>query len=680
MEPPPPLSVRGRHLPALDGVRALAILAVFAYHLGFSWVSGGYLGVDLFFVLSGFLITSLLVEEKVATGRIRLGSFWGRRARRLLPGLVVLLLVLGAFLALFGPGPLVDLHQVRQDAVATVLYIANWHQLFAHQSYFARYAAPSPLQHTWSLGIEEQFYFVWPFVVLAVLWAGRARWRWSGLVLALLGGAASAGWMAWLAVHGASYNRLYYGTDTRAFDLLAGAALAFAAVARPQPGAVGRRLLGLAAPAALVALLLFYWRAGGPSGTPNRAMFEWGFLLCALLAAVLLADVRQLQPSPLGRLFSLRPLQFVGRISYELYLWHWPVICELSKQRVGFGGLRLAGAQVVVAFSLAAASYFLIDQPLRRWAFRGWPMPFRLATVPAGMAAAALVVVAGTVPVVGAVPVARVAVSSKVPGAGHMVGGPIRLAAPPSRAHPLRVLLIGDSVMRADAPAVVAALQSTHEVVVDDASFDGWGLTTDKEWRRNVPAQIAADRAQLVICMWSFDDDFLRAHPALYHRWLSEFVRLVVSRPGVDGLMFQQFPILGPLLYVSPAVERKQASARNAANDAWNALARSLTKLVAGKVMYLPLGPAVTEKGRFTYWLPPRDRWSLPKRDWVRVRSLDGVHLCPAGAARYAAALLADLTTLYRLPAPSADWSTGSWTRDARYNSPPGNCPDDHPS
>ena len=233
------MSVRGRHLPGLDGVRALAIGGVFAYHLGFGWASGGYLGVDLFFVLSGFLISSLLVEEWLEKSTIGLAAFWGRRARRLLPGLLLMLAVLGVFLLAFGPGPLVDLHEVRDDALATVLYVANWHQLFAHQSYFDQYAAPSPLQHTWSLGIEEQFYVVWPLVMLGLLSLGRGRWRAVGLAVAGAGAAASAGWMAFLAAHGASVNRLYYGSDTRAFDLLIGALLAFAVAGRATHVRVG---------------------------------------------------------------------------------------------------------------------------------------------------------------------------------------------------------------------------------------------------------------------------------------------------------------------------------------------------------------------------------------------------------------------------------------------------------
>jgi peptidoglycan/LPS O-acetylase OafA/YrhL len=280
-------------------LRAVAIAGVFAYHLGYGWAAGGYLGVDLFFVLSGFLITSLLVEEWAGSGRIRIGAFWGRRALRLLPALVVMLLALGAFLAFFGPGPLVDLHAVRNDAVATVLYVANWHQLFAHQSYFDRYAAPSPLQHTWSLGIEEQFYVIWPIVVLGLLAvARRARLSWRRLGISITGvaAAASAGWMAWLTLHGASLNRIYYGTDTRAFDLLCGAVVAWWVAYRPQPSATSRRWLSLATVPAVALLVLCWWR-GGNAGTPSRWRFEWGFLASASTACRCSAGCSRSSPS-----------------------------------------------------------------------------------------------------------------------------------------------------------------------------------------------------------------------------------------------------------------------------------------------------------------------------------------------------------------------------------------------
>ena len=176
-------AVTGRHLPALNGLRGLAVIGVVAYHLQIGWAKGGYLGVDLFFVLSGFLITTLLLEEWVGTARVNLVAFWGRRARRLLPALFLVVLALALYLicnAVWGgPGAngLIDLAGLRGDAIATLLYVNNWHLIFAHQSYFAQFSTPSPLQHTWSLAIEEQFYLVWPPVLLVLLKYGRRGWR-----------------------------------------------------------------------------------------------------------------------------------------------------------------------------------------------------------------------------------------------------------------------------------------------------------------------------------------------------------------------------------------------------------------------------------------------------------------------------------------------------------------------
>ncbi len=674
-------AVRGRHLAPLDGVRACAIFGVVAYHLGFGWASGGYLGVDLFFVLSGFLITSLLLEEKVATGRIALRAFWGRRARRLLPGLALMLATLGAFLALAGPGPLADLGRLRGDAVATVLYVANWHMVFAHQSYFASYAAPSPLQHTWSLGIEEQFYLVWPLAVVAVVSLAGAAWRGVGLLLAGGGSLLSAAWMAYLAAAGASTSRLYYGTDTRAFDLLIGAVLAYLVANRGTERAFGR-LLSLLGPLAALVLALFWWRAGGASGTPSRQMFEWGFFLCALLASVVLADVSRPSPSLLGRLLATAPFVFLGQISYELYLWHWPVITELGQSRLHLSGLALDGAQVAISLFLATASFYLVDRPLRVALGRPLPRSLRLASAPAAMALSCLLVFAGTVPApASAVPVALGTARESVPGAGGAVGRPSPLRPAPSTRAPLRVALIGDSVMRAQAPAVAAALQATGEVTVRDLGYDGWGFTTDKGWRRNVPALLRADRAQLVVCMWSFDDAFAHAHPATYRRWLRQFVRIVASVPSVEGIVFEQFPVLGPLIGVPAGEEHHVEAVRNAENDGWNAMVRRLPALFPGQVVYLPVGPALTgARGGFSFFLPPGDAWSLPPRRWQRVRSRDGVHLCPAGAARYAAALLSDLRRLYHLRPAAPGWQRGAWTADRRYNEPAGNCPNDHPA
>ena len=368
----------GRHLPALDGVRALAILGVIAYHLGAGWASGGYLGVDLFFVLSGFLITSLLLEEKSSRGRIGLGAFWGRRARRLLPALFLVLVAVsvyavanGRFSSPTSGGAAIDLGGLRGDALATLAYVANWHAIFSHQSYFTQFSTPSPLTHTWSLAIEEQFYLLWPLVIVALVRLSPRRWRRVGLGLCVAGAGASMLAMAVLYRPGVDPSRIYYGTDTRAFDLLVGAALAFVAAARPQPGPRARAALHRVSPVALVALGALWATAGTSAGLPRSWMFEGAFLGCAVLAGLVIADVRQLDQGPLARVLSTPPLRWIGTISYGLYLWHWPVIVYLNHPRTGLDGAGLDGARIGLTFALATASYYLVERPIRRASFAG---------------------------------------------------------------------------------------------------------------------------------------------------------------------------------------------------------------------------------------------------------------------------------------------------------------------
>jgi hypothetical protein len=242
-------------------------------------------------------------------------------------------------------------------------------------------------------------------------------------------------------------------------------------------------------------------------------------------------------------------------------------------------------------------------------------------------------------------------------------------------------VLFGDSVMKGQAPAIAAALDSTGVVKVVDQSFDGWGLTTDRTWRQNVPAAIEKTHAQVAVAMWSWDDDYYVAHRTAYAADFHDFVRTVAGMHGVAGLILEQFPVLGPFPVANVALSESGGKRRNAANDAWNTLARSSVGLVPGHVMYLPVGGAVSRGSKWAIWLPPRNDFKLPAREWVRVRAMDTVHFCPFGAARYAAALLADLTALFHLPKASPNWSTQSWAKNALiYEQPPGNCPNDHPS
>ena len=218
------------HLGGLDGLRGLAVIAVILYHGGVRWAQGGFLGVEIFFVLSGFLITSLLVAEWTRSGRISLPTFWARRARRLLPAMFVLVAAVGVYYALAGPAAAVP--GLRGDGLATLFYFSNWHQIATGTNYFAASGPVSPFQHTWSLAIEEQFYLVWPPVLVFLIWISRRRWRSARgpltllLTASIVGAILSTIDIAALFNGGAGLDRVYYGTDTRASGLLSGAALA----------------------------------------------------------------------------------------------------------------------------------------------------------------------------------------------------------------------------------------------------------------------------------------------------------------------------------------------------------------------------------------------------------------------------------------------------------------------
>ncbi|TME48646.1 MAG: acyltransferase, partial [Chloroflexi bacterium] len=278
---PHPVDGDARYMSGLDGLRALAVLAVIAYHLNFGWAQGGLLGVGVFFVLSGYLITDLLLSQRERTGRIWLGRFWLRRARRLLPALWVMLAVVAVWVSLVQPEQLAAL---RQDVVAAFAYASNWWYVFQHISYFASFGPPSPLGHLWSLAVEEQFYVVWPLLlIIAVRFVRR---RQVLVVLVLLGVVASALAMAALYQAGGNPNRMYYGTDTRAFELLIGASLALVWPSRRVVAAISRRrraaldAVGVSG-LAVIALMVVYTNQYQPF------VYQGGLVLLSLAAAAL---------------------------------------------------------------------------------------------------------------------------------------------------------------------------------------------------------------------------------------------------------------------------------------------------------------------------------------------------------------------------------------------------------
>ena len=693
--PQQPFAVTGRHLPALNGLRALAVIGVMAYHLQLGWASGGYLGVDLFFVLSGFLITTLLLEEWAGTGRVSLAAFWGRRARRLLPtlflvvGALALYLVLNAFLGAPGSNGLVDLSGLRGDAISTLLYANNWHSIFVHQSYFAQFSTPSPLAHTWSLAIEEQFYLLWPLVLLLLFRVMPRRWRGSGVVLAVGLGVLSSVLMAALFHPGTDPTRVYYGTDTRLFDLMAGATIAFVAAARPQPNPRARRVLHVVGPVAAVALGVFWVTAGTPAGLPTNFMFEGGFLLCAGLAGLVVADARLVEPGWFSRALAWHPLHFLGTISYGIYLWHWPVIVYLNGTRTGLSTWPLDLLRITLTLALATASYYLVERPVRlahpRGFLRWWGAPV------AGVVSAVLIVVA-TIPavadpssVVGTTHLSTAA-GRTVPGTGGYHGQqPIRLTTAPSPTDPLRVMLLGDSVMHDASYGITAALQATGETTVATRTIDGFGLTVATNWPTSIPNLIRGTRAQLIVASWSWDQYGPTTPNALHQpAQYTELLRSAVSTMlapgnGVEGVIFTQFPKEGVTPAPNPADQAAYTRERRMGIEAWNAIAEKMTTYFPGRVMYFPVGDSILLNGKVSAWLPPEGAPHSPPSEWIRVRKLDNVHLCPEGSARYADALLIDMTRVLGLTPAAGDWSQGAWTSDPNFNDPPGACPDDHP-
>ena len=388
MAPPTP-EVRLSYSPGLDGLRAIAVMAVLLYHADLAFIPGGFLGVEVFFVISGYLISALLLSEWRQKGRISLKDFWLRRARRLLPALYVLLVATLAYSVVFLPGEVAGL---REDAIAAVGYVTNWFLVLGQQSYFESVGRPSLLQHLWSLAVEEQFYLIWPIVLAVGLGVGT-KYRRQKLVLAvaLAGAAASAVAMALMYTPGVDPSRVYYGTDTRATGLLCGAALAFLwspsekyrtsdkwAIRRSLgPGRSRRRwwpalplLLDILGVAALAALVLFCLHLG----EFEPLLYRGGLVAVALATALLIAVAVHPRSWVVARFLGSAPMRWLGVRSYGIYLWHWPVFMVTRPELdVPFGGLPLLAVRLGVTILLADLSYRFVETPIRRGGLgRAW--------------------------------------------------------------------------------------------------------------------------------------------------------------------------------------------------------------------------------------------------------------------------------------------------------------------
>jgi peptidoglycan/LPS O-acetylase OafA/YrhL len=470
------------YIPALDGIRGIAIIVIMGFHGGVFLTSGGFYSLDMFFTLSGFLITTLLISEWQRTTTIRLGAFWARRARRLLPALLVMLLGVALYAAFLIP-PDTYTH-LRSDGISTLFYFANWHFIGLGSNYFGQTALASPLTHTWSLAVEEQFYLIWPLVVLAVF----KLWKSTRVLLCIcvVGALASAAEMA-LLYSSTDVNRVYYGTDTRAQSLLIGAALAVSlslwsehrrASSKVRTGGSrrGTRLGGDPAWAARTvrgrtALLAVGLIGAGGSvalwvtiSYNNPWAFRGGFFLASLGTAAMLLSVVCSQRSLLSTCLSFSPLRYVGRISYGLYLWHIPLFLYLDNARTGLTGYALFAVRVAATLLVATGSFYLIERPIRRRTFlKGWRA--WVATPVATIAVVVAIFAATTAPSLAADGL------PPVPQGSALYKGPL-----------VNVLLLGDSTALTLGIGL-SEHQSSYDVRLFDGGILGCGVTFGSEFQ-----------------------------------------------------------------------------------------------------------------------------------------------------------------------------------------------------
>ena len=655
---------RSAYWPSLDGVRGVAIAAVVAFHLGF--LGGGWLGVDVFFVLSGFLITSLLVEERARQGHISVSAFWARRAKRLVPALLVMLAALGLYA--WAGGSAVVPAQLRSPALATIFYAANWQQIATASSYFSHFQAVSPLQHTWSLSIEEQYYLVWPLLLIGVTRIARRRFTpvLAGVAGVLL--VASATWMG-VAAHVFGTDRAYLGTDTRAWELLLGAlgvlALHHAAPMRR------RRAWRVATPLALCGVGVGVALASGPPGW----IWDGGLVAVALCAAtVILGSVRD-PDGPVAQVLSWSPLRWLGRISYSLYLWHWPVIVLLTPKTTGADGGTLLVFRLASMLGAAVASYYVVERPLRRADWTRW---WRRAVVPVSVAGVVGLVLVATVPPVEATAgaVRHLPVTSPADSVASTPPPQIDMGRAATAADPYRMWILGDSVMADSAPGVTAALQATGDVqVVANSSFGGWGLSTDHTFASDSAQIIDQYHPDIVLGTWSWDDVSAELNPQAYLEKLIQAMQdLLAPSTGVQLVVLLQFPQTGPNPYnVDPTAQQTAWALQNKEQDQWNELAQDAVAFFPGHALYLQTTPLFAPGNRYWTWN------QTANGTWIRARKIDNTHMCPFGAAELGDLVDQDLTPILGLAPPAAAWELGPWVHDANFNQPAGACPDDQP-
>ena len=626
------------HLPALDGVRGLAVIGVLLFHGGFTWAKGGFLGVSTFFTLSGFLITNILVREFEGSRSIDLLRFWGRRLRRLMPAALAAIALIG--LVWWRIGSPEQLSSLRGDMLSSVGYVANWRLWTSGVSYGSLFSQPTPFQHFWSLAIEEQFYLFFPIVALVLMRLGGRRLLASacGVVAA-----ASIGLMWWQR---SDFDRIYYGTDTRVAELLFGVLLALWWSSRERNTTVRTSrepifdALGIAA---VLGVLVAWFSIGEAS--PGLA--KGGLPLYAALSTITIyAGTRA---GLFSRVLSTSGMRWAGLLSYGLYLYHWPVFLVLSPDRTGLSLVPLFVVRMSVTVAIALLSYFLLEMPVRRGTLFS-------TTRTAGTAAIAgiLGVVVCAFAVTLHTPTSTVPYANmKVDQIGHQQERLYPTSSPPpSSLPPATIWLIGDSAAVDESPALAAAAEATGANTFVFGAGPGFGLTTGLDWRTDWTNAISESRPNLAVVMFgSWDLPFIRANGVdAYERVVDEAVTLLTD----NGIRVMLLPVMpGGKLDVS-TVDRVFAD-------------------VAARHPGMVDNPSITSAFSAPDGSTPR-YWVSDDGTVHLLRKKDNWHLCPEGAANLTNVVLNRAVQLGWSPPALSEWESGPWRQAWQYDDPPGVC------
>ena len=625
------------HLPALDGVRGLAVIGVLLFHGGFTWAKGGFLGVSTFFTLSGFLITNLLVREYEGSSAIDLLRFWGRRLRRLMPAALAAIALIG--IVWWRIGSPEQLSSLRGDMLSSVGYVANWRLWTSGVSYGSLFSEPTPFQHFWSLAIEEQFYLVFPIVALVLMrWGGRRLLASACTIVAF----ASIALM-WL--QRADFDRIYYGTDTRVAELLFGVLLAlwWSGRARNTTTRTPREpLFDILGIAAVVAILGAWFQIAETS--PGLA--KGGLPLYAVLSTI--AIYVATRAGWFSRIFSIPVMRWAGLLSYGLYLYHWPIFLVLSQERTGLSLAPLFVVRMAATIALALASYFLLEMPVRRKTLFS-------TTRTAG--SAALAGILGVVIVAFAVtlhtPTSTVPYANMKVGSIEMTRVTLEPRSTSSNSLARTIWIVGDSAAVDESPALAAAATATGSSSIIFGAGPGFGLTNpDINWRKDWSAVISRDHPDLVVMMFgSWDLPYIREHgEAAYETIVDEAVTLLTDN-GIHVMLLPVMP--GGKLDVS-AVDRVFAN-------------------VAARHPGMVDNPTILSA--FTAPDGSTPRYYLSEDGTVHLlRKKDNWHLCQEGAANLAETILNRATTL-GWSAPVVDeWKAGAWRDAWQFDDPVGVC------